>query len=172
MKRVSRLLGSPAGFLLTSIVLAPLLVGLLVALGSLVAPGGTPVEPSSTPTVRPTGEDEPDIVPTLVAGGTATQNKAYFDYINKQTIALTIAPLGQNFIDALAAAGFDRASMQLTPDRTAADLDADSIQFSVQIGDRCLIGQWGMAARGYTSLTAPVVTGIGCLIGETRPIDW
>lgn len=172
MARRGGVFSTPAGFLLTSIVLAPLLVGgISWAFNSV---GGGHVEPTASvePTVQPTGEDENDITPTMIAGGTADQNKPFFDYVNKQTVALNDAPVGQTFVDALTAAGFDRAAMQLTPDTTAADLQADSIQFSVQIGEQCLIGQFGSGSKGYKSMLAPVVGGIGCLIGQTRPIDW
>ncbi len=168
---MARFRESPFVFLVSAIVVGPLFVGGLAVSFAYVTSHNN-VAPTASPSVEPTGEDEPDVIPTLVPGGTAEQNKPFFDYLNKQTIALTATPAGQTFIDALAAAGFDRGSMQLTPDNTAAGLQADSIQFSVQIGDQCLIGQWGTGSKGYKSMIAPVVPGIGCLIGETRPIDW
>ena len=63
--------------------------------------------------------------------------------------------------------------MQVTPDRTAVDLQADTIQFSVLFNGECLIGQYGPASGGYHSIgrraaraREPVCS------GETRPIDW
>jgi hypothetical protein len=60
--------------------------------------------------------------------------------------------------------------MELTPDRTAADLAADNIQFSVRIGDECLLGQFGNT--GYVSAVGDVLSTGRCLVGKTRPIDW
>jgi hypothetical protein len=62
--------------------------------------------------------------------------------------------------------------MQLTPDTTTIGLKASSIQFSVQFGATCLIGQYGTDAGGYTSTTSATLATGGCLIGQTRPIDW
>lgn len=153
------------------------LVGLAILIAIIVgislAVSGSAPAPNPTPTVSPTGTDEPNKIEYFVPGGTAEQNKPFFDYTNRQTIALTKGSTnGQSFIDGLVAGGFDRAAMQLTPDTTAANLKADSIQFSVQIGEQCLIGQWGDGSQGYKSEIAPVIPGIGCLIGQTRPIDW
>ena len=172
MSRIRRFLGSPAGFVLSGIVLAPLLVGAIVFGFQAITGSGSESHPTESATPSPTGTDESSVIPEFVPGGTAIQNKPYFDYVNRQTVALTPNPAGRAFVDALVAAGFDRAAMQLTPDTTAADLTADSIQFSVQVGEQCLIGQWGTGSQGYRSTVAPVVTGIGCLIGETRAIDW
>lgn len=158
-----------------TIIAAALALVLIMALiiGVSAAMSGAGAGPIVSPTASPGGSEEADKVEYFVPGGTAEQNKPFFDYTNRQTIALAKgAPVGQSFIDALVAGGFDRNAMQLTPDTTAADLQADSIQFSVQIGEQCLIGQWGTGSNGYRSEVAPVIPGIGCLIGKTRPIDW
>ena len=36
----------------------------------------------------------------------------------------------------------------------------------------CVIGQYGPDSGGYTSLTSPTLATGGCLIGQTRSIDW
>jgi hypothetical protein len=102
----------------------------------------------------------------------AAQNLPYFDMVNKATVAANAGAQGRDFIDALVAAGFQKRDMQLTPDTTSIGLKANSIQFSVQLGDTCLIGQYGADAGGYESTTSPTLATGGCLIGQTRPIDW
>lgn len=126
----------------------------------------------STATVSPTPTPTAPAAPALVPGGTATQNLPYFDKINQATIAANAGAQGRNFIDALVAAGFAKRDMQLTADTTTIGLKANSIQFSVQLGDTCLIGQYGADAGGYQSMTSATLATGGCLIGQTRPIDW
>lgn len=129
----------------------------------------TPPAPSPTPTVSPT-ETAP-AAPALVPGGTAAENRPFFDAVNTATLAANSAADGRAFIDGLVAAGFTKTDMEVTPDTTSIDLAADSIQFSVRIGDHCLIGQNG-ANMGYHSELASVLDTGRCLIGTTRPIDW
>ncbi|QNE34424.1 DUF6993 domain-containing protein [Leifsonia shinshuensis] len=126
----------------------------------------TTASDSATPT--PTAS----AAPVLVPGGTAAANQPYFDKVNQATIAAKPGAKGRDFIDGLVAAGFTKADMQLTPDTTTIGLTAPSIQFSVKFGDSCVIGQYGPDSGGYTSLTSPALATGGCLIGQTRPIDW
>ncbi|MGH1523030.1 DUF6993 domain-containing protein [Leifsonia sp. L25] len=128
----------------------------------------TTASDSATPTPTPTASAAPALIP----GGTAEQNLPYFDKVNKGTIAAKPAAQGRDFIDALVAAGFAKSDMELTPDTTTIGLKAPSIQFSVQFGASCVIGQYGADSGGYTSLTSPTLATGGCLIGQTRPIDW
>ncbi|MEJ3404524.1 hypothetical protein WDJ51_07260 [Rathayibacter sp. YIM 133350] len=124
----------------------------------------TPASAPATPTPAP----EPTLAPKLSAG----ENLAYFDLVNNRVIAANNAAGGRDFVDALVAGGFDKTAMQVTPDRTAVDLAADSVQFSVLFNGQCLIGQYGPASGGYHSIVA-APTGQGtCLVGTTRPIDW
>lgn len=128
----------------------------------------TSATPAGTSTPAPTAAGGPVLVP----GGTAAQNLAYFDKVNRATIAADAGAQGRAFIDALVAAGFVKSDMQLTPDTTTIGLKANSIQFSVLLGDTCLIGQYGADAGGYQSTTSAALATGGCLIGQTRPIDW
>ena len=120
--------------------------------------------PTDTPTSTPTGG--------FVPGGTAAQNLAYFDTVNRATLAAHPNATGRDFIDALVAAGFAKADMQVTPDTTTISLQAPSVQFSVRMGTTCLIGQNGAGADGYWSMVTPVLSTGNCLIGQTRAIDW
>ena len=134
------------------------------------SPGGTPTSEVSA-TADPTPDAEtPDPEPTLVPEGSALQNRDYFDFVNERLLAEQQTPDGRAFIDNLTAAGFDREAMEVTPDRTAVDLAADNIQFSVRMGDECLLGQFGNT--GYVSHIADVLRTGTCLVGRTRPIDW
>lgn len=130
-------------------------------------PSHTPVatavaEPSVSPSATP--------VPVFVAGGTAQANKSYFDSINSALIAADNSVTGKAIIDSLVAAGFDKASMQLTPDKTSINANADSVLFSVKIGDSCLLGQHSGAE--YVSSVQKALQSGACLVGQTRPIDW
>ena len=79
---------------------------------------------------------------------------------------------GRAFVDALTAAGFDKASMQVTADATTIGDPADSIQFSVLVAGECLVGQYGPKSEGYHGAVRPALGTGGCLVGRTRPIDW
>jgi hypothetical protein len=114
----------------------------------------------------------PTPTPTLVylPDGTSEQNKPYFDSVNSALIASNGAVDGKTIVNTLVAAGFDKAAMQLTPDKTTVGAAADSVLFSVHVGDSCLIGQRGPA--GYSSSIGPALAGGSCLVGKTRTINW
>jgi hypothetical protein len=116
-----------------------------------------------TPTVTAT--------PAYLPSGTAQANKAYFDLVNTKFFAANGSALGRPIIDNLVAAGFPKAEMQVTPDKTAIGHNVDSILFAVKIGGSCLLGQHG--GGGYSSsVVAALTTGGPCLVGLTRTIDW
>ena len=91
----------------------------------------------------------PRAKPTLNLQGTASDNLAYFDYVNKNFIDEGGDLSGRPFIDNLVKAGFPKVDMEVTPDRTTVNLAADNISFSVRLGKTCLIGQYGNT--GYAS---------------------
>ena len=142
------------------------------------APGHPSLQPqpssaSPSPSASPTATAPATASPSaLVPDGTAAQNLPYFDQVNRATLAANPNAKGRDFIDALVAAGFPKADMQVTVDTTTIGLKANSIQFSVRMGDTCLIGQNGADAGGYNSQVVPVLATGSCLIGDTRPIDW
>jgi hypothetical protein len=153
---------------------AAIALGLAVSLSacSAGAPTPSPVTSSGTGSATPTPTPSSSAAPALVPGGTAAQNLPYFDQVNKATIAANPGAQGRAFIDGLVAAGFPKADMQVTADTTTIGLKANSIQFSVRLGQTCLIGQYGADAGGYQSTTSAALATGGCLIGQTRPIDW
>jgi hypothetical protein len=122
---------------------------------------------SSAPAPTPT--PTPAAAPQLLPDGTAQENLPYFDSINN-ALASGQQANGRAIIDSLVAAGFDKSAMQVTPDTTPTHHNADSIQFAVQLGGECLIGQFG--GGEYTSVAGPALATGGCLVGKTRPIDW
>jgi hypothetical protein len=134
--------------------------------------------PTATPTASPSASASPTPTetappaPSLKPKLSAAENLPFFDQVNTQVIAANAGAGGRDMVDALVAAGFDRAAMQVTPDRTAVDLAADSVQWSVLFNGECLIGQYGPASGGYHSQVAQPTGQGACLVGETRPIDW
>lgn len=137
--------------------------------------GGSGASPSpaatsgSTPTTRSSSESTP--APAhFDAGGTAKENKAFFDSINSALIAANPSAGGKDVINALVAAGFDKANMQLTPDKTTIGRAVDSLLFSVRIGTDCLLGQF--SGSEYTSSVQAALNSGACLVGQTRPINW
>lgn len=110
----------------------------------------------------PTASTAP-MVPTPEPSG--ADDLARFDGVNRGVIAADESPGGFAFVDALAEAGFDRASIEVTADTTTLGERADSIQFAVRVDDRCLIGQYGEGSDGYRSMEAGVLGTGGCLVG-------
>ncbi|WP_052357668.1 DUF6993 domain-containing protein [Leifsonia aquatica] len=151
---------------------APVIVAAVLALALAgCTPGAKPsATPSATPTPTSVASGEP--APHLIAGGSAEQNLPFFDHVNRATLAANPDAKGRDFIDALVAAGFAKADMQVTADTTTIGLKANSIQFSVKLGETCLIGQNGADAGGYNSEVTPVLSTGACLVGQTRAIDW
>jgi hypothetical protein len=138
------------------------------------APGPTPGPASQTASGAPTASASPTPVapPTLRPELSADENLAYFDSVNLGVVAANSVAGGRDFIDALISAGFDRSQMEVTADRTTVDLEADSVQFAVLFQGECLVGQYGPASGGYHSAVRPALGTGGCLVGQTRPIDW
>ncbi|HEV7956226.1 MAG TPA: hypothetical protein VGP10_03600 [Marisediminicola sp.] len=129
-----------------------------------------PREPRPDPSDAPSASAEPTDDPSLIVDGTASENLPYFDLVNSRLLAEGVHPGGREIIDNLVASGFDRAAMQLTPDKTSIGRDVDSLQFAVKWGEDCLIGQTSDA--GYVGIVGPATGATGCLIGTTRTIDW
>lgn len=129
---------------------------------------------SSSATAAPSAEPTPVAppAPALRPELSADENLPYFDSVSLGVVAANASAGGRDFIDALVAAGFDKSQMEVTADRTTVDLQADSVQFAVLFQGECLVGQYGPASGGYHSAVRPPLGTGGCLVGETRPIDW
>jgi hypothetical protein len=135
---------------------------------SASASASTPPTVSASAGAEPTPTPVPSLRPELAA----SENLAYFDLVNEQVIAADPEAGGRDFVDALVAAGFDKAAMEVTSDTTTIGDRADSIQFAVRFQDECLLGQYGPKSDGYHGAVRPLLGTGGCLVGETRPIDW
>lgn len=150
------------------------LVGVAVIFGAAACTSADP-QPTSPETARPT--PTATTPPTATAPVfrpelSATENLAFFDSVNAGVVAANGAAGGREFIDALAAAGFDKAQMQVTADTTTIGEAADSVQFSVLFQGECLVGQYGPKSGGYHGAIRPPLGTGACLVGQTRPIDW
>jgi len=145
-------------------------VALPVVLGAAVTLALAGCVPAATPTPTPTPTSSSAGTPTLDPQGTAFENLAYFDYVNKKFIADGGDLSGRPFVDNLVKAGFPKVDMEVTPDRTTVNLAADNISFSVRMGKTCLIGQYGNT--GYSSTAQKLLSTGRCLVGTTRKIDW
>ena len=108
----------------------------------------------------------------LIPGGTAEDNLPLFAAVTGAVWASPDAVSGRAYVDALVAAGFDKAAMQVTQDKTTVGNPAESLQFSVRWRDECLIGQVGPATGAPVTVVAPALAEGTCLVGQTRPIDW
>ncbi|GAA3586819.1 hypothetical protein GCM10022198_07940 [Klugiella xanthotipulae] len=129
--------------------------------------------PAARSTTAPTSA-APEEVPEFVPDGTAEQNLPFFSYTNQATASGGADINGENVVNALVAAGFDKSAMQVSFDKTQTNLVADNIFVSVLVGQECLLGQFVTGDRSVTGLK---VAAVGpdksvCIIGETRPIDW
>ena len=131
-------------------------------------PTADPTPLPSTGSASPPPEAPPSLRPELSAG----ENLAYFDSVIMGVLEANAAAGGRQFIDGLVSAGFDKSQMEVTADRTTVDLQADSVQFAVLFQGECLVGQYGPASGGYHSAVRPALGTGGCLVGQTRPIDW
>jgi len=149
---------------------AALLVGLAGCTGA-PPPSASP-SPVAVPSASPEATASAPPAPMLRPELSADENLPYFDSVNSAVIAANASAGGREFIDALVSAGFDKSQMEVTADRTTVDLQADSLQFAVLFQGECLVGQYGPASGGYHSAVRPALGSGGCLVGETRPIDW
>ncbi len=129
-------------------------------------PSDDPVRPS--PTAPPTPEG-----PAYVADGSAEDNLPLFAAVTAAVWASDQRGSGRAYVDALTAAGFDRAAMQVTQDATTVGNPVESLQFSVRWGDAdCLVGQVGPSTGEPVTAVLPQLAEGRCLVGTTRAIDW
>lgn len=145
---------------------AALVLGL--ALAGCTSPEPTPSSSrpnSDAPQSTPTPTETP--VPEPVFDGTASENQAYFDWLNTRLIEGGGATGGSAFIENLVANGYPRENMEVTPDTTSIGVGADNVVFSIRFGDTCLLGQWGNI--GYASLVTEVLSTGRCIVGTARP---
>ncbi|MGN8025967.1 DUF6993 domain-containing protein [Microbacterium sp. 22242] len=161
--------------LLASFVPAVLLVVVLTgcapgaATSTAPSPSGSTATPSSPAAPAPTGSAPS--APSLHPDGSAKDNLPYFTAIVAKVWASGERASNRAYIDAMAAAGFARADMQMTADTTTVDNPAESFQFSVRWGStECLVGQVGPSTGDPVTAVLPQLAGGRCLIGSTPPV--
>lgn len=127
------------------------------------------VQPAQPSASAPTASAEPSpTVASLLPEGTASDNLLYFSSVVSAVWAGQQPAQGLIYIDALTAAGFDRAAMQATNDLTTLGTPAESIQFSVLWGSECLIGQAGPEIPTPVVVVLPALASGGCLVGDIQ----
>ena len=115
-------------------------------------------------------EQEPvEVIPEFVDGGSAENNLPFIDYVLTQAGAGTGLFGSLDAVVALENAGFDRANIEVTSDRTALELAAESITIAVIIDGECALGQW--SSDWYASTVTPVLGAGTCLLGDTLSLD-
>lgn len=165
MSDVSQAFRSSRGVMTSTVVLIAL--GLVLSGCAQESPEPQPTRSSSTPTPTPT--PTPTVDPELVIGGTAGQNRPFFEFVIDRLLVTTAAPSSLGVIEALVSAGFDRAAMQVTPDTTRVGEPADSILVSVLIDGQCLLGQ--VAQGAFETQLADVLGSGRCMVGRTLSLD-
>lgn len=156
------------GVFMVSVALSAGLAGCVSSAPADPAPSAGPNTPAPQPDEVPVAQAE------LVPGGDAQQNLPFFTAVLQDFAAGTEPVEGVPVVNALAAAGFDRTTMQVSFDLSKTGLVADSILVSVRYGPECLIGQIVTADRSVVTTREPALTESRtvCLIGNTRAIDW
>lgn len=154
----------------------------MAALGLAGCTGGSTPQPSTpnTTSAATPGADattaSPDAASSPAPAPSATSEASQRLPLFTQTVASVWTgpnPVsGRAYIDALTAAGFDKAAMQVTADQSTIGNAAESIEFAVRIGDECLVGQVGPSIGDPVTAVLPGLAAGGCLIGQTRAIDW
>ncbi|MCD7100829.1 DUF6993 domain-containing protein [Pseudoclavibacter sp. 13-3] len=116
------------------------------------------------------GPSTPAPAPSAAAwapGGTAEQNLPAFQALLQPLTKDDKVPTTQSVVDAVHSVGVTSDQMQVTPDHTPKDLDADSLSISVKIKEQCLVGQYH---RGrFEAVVAEPING-ACLVGSTVPL--
>lgn len=131
------------------------------------APTAQPTSSATPTTAAPTPTPTPDA--SLVPGGSATDNRPYFDTVMLDLLARSTQPTSLEIVDTLVAAGFPRESLAVTADTTRVGDPADSILVAVLIEGDCLLGQ--VAGGSFRSEEAPVLGTGACLVGRTLSLD-
>ncbi|MCR2814444.1 DUF6993 domain-containing protein [Microbacterium jiangjiandongii] len=152
---------------------AALALAAALLLATACAPSPQPEPAPASPTAgAPTATEPEPAGPALSPDGSAADNLPLFTAVAQTVWASPQSAEGRAYIDALVAAGFDKAAMQVTEDTSTIGNAAESLQFAVQWGEDCLLGQAGPVTGTVVTSVAPALAGGGCLLGETRPIDW
>jgi hypothetical protein len=152
---------------MSRLIVVAVVAGMLTLSGCQAQPD--PVVEESPPAPVIIDGETVDVIPEFIEGGSAEDNLPYIDYV------LTTAGAGTGLfgsldaISALEDAGFDRLNMEVTSDRTALELAAESITVAVVIDGQCALGQW--SSSWYASSVTPLLGSGTCLLGDTLSLD-
>lgn len=150
--------------------IGPVALGVLLVTGCQSQELLTPSpEPEPSVTLEGASVDQPTTPPEFIPGGSAEQNRPYVTWLLQQVGAGSSDLAGADAVAALEAGGLVRADMEVTADRTAIGLEADSISLSVRIAGECLIAQW--SDEWIETHVAPILSSGTCLLGETVSLD-
>jgi hypothetical protein len=149
------------------LVIVGVAAGILVLSGCQAQPEPVIEEPPPAPTV--VDEEIVEVIPEFIPDGSAEENLPYIDYVLTQAGAGTGLFGSLDAVAVLENAGFDRAHMEVTSDRTALELAAESITIAVIIDGQCALGQW--SSDWYASTVTPVLGAGTCLLGDTLSLD-
>jgi hypothetical protein len=148
-------------------IIVGVVAGMLVLSGCQAQPGPVVDVPPPPPV---TIDEEPvDVIPEFIEGGSAEDNLPYIDYVLTEAGAGTGLFGSLDAVAVLENAGFDRANMEVTSDRTALELAAESITIAVIIDGECALGQW--SSSWYASSVTPLLGAGTCLLGDTLSLD-
>ncbi len=143
----------------------------VLALAGCVQSGSTTAaKPSQSASSAPKALATPKPTPTFIPKGTAAQNFRYFALVGHSLLDHDEGAQGRKIIDYFVAHGFNKADMELTPDKTSIGLEAWNIEFSVKMNGGCIIGQAGNVH--FHAFVTTVLASGKCLIGQTRKINW
>ncbi len=154
--------------------------GLAGCTGSSSAPGpdagdGATSTAGETPGAEATTPSSAGDASSTPAASSASEGAQRLPLFSQTVASVWAGPnpaSGRAYIDALTAAGFDKAAMQVTADESTIGNAAESIEFAVRLGDECLVGQVGPSIGDPVTTVLPGLGSGGCLIGQTRAIDW
>lgn len=164
----------PSGSSVLRSTIAAAAVATLVA-GLTACTPAAPSDPAPTETSPAAGQTPApsETGPVLVVDGSADDNLPLFTAVTAQVWSSDSRGSGRAYVDALIAAGFDRAAMQVTQDVTTVGNPVESLQFSVRWGEtECLVGQVGPSTGEPVTAVLPQLAEGRCLVGATRAIDW
>jgi hypothetical protein len=149
----------------TTIGTLTVLVGILA--GCQAAESEQPQPPPPPPTIatEPAGDE----TPTYVEGGSAEDNLPYITWILGEAGAGVGLFGSLDAVAALEEAGFERSALEVTSDRTALELAAESITVSVLIQGDCAVAQW--SSDWLVSSVQPLLGSGTCLLGDTLSLD-
>lgn len=121
------------------------------------------------------GDALPDPVPPAPSTsaepepGSAAAELEAFQAVLVEVDAAQEAPVGDEAVDALVEAGFDRSAIERTGDLDSLGEPVTLVEIAVRIGDECIVGQIGQGEP--TSAVLPVLASGACLVGATVPVD-